>query len=88
MANGGWGIIIPAALLAGNVLMEGLRMRAYTPLVEIYFSANSGATEGRYKVVFTAPLYTAVAYPLGAMAAKLIKTEPREVKPEPGASPA
>ena len=68
VSNPGFGILVPLCLLLSNILTEGLRMRNYTPLIDVYFSGNSGATEGMYKLVFTAPLYTGIAYTLGALA--------------------
>jgi hypothetical protein len=66
--NSGYGILIPLLLLLWNILTEGLRMRSYTPLIDIYFSTHSGDTEGLYELFLTAPLYTAIAYCLGALA--------------------
>ena len=83
ITNGGYGVVLPAVLLAANILTEGLRMRASTPLVDIYFSANSGDTEGLYKLFFTAPLYTAIAYGLGALASKLMKKATHNVSKRP-----
>ena len=83
----GLGIIVPTVLLIFDVVFEGLPMRTYTPLSDIYFSSNSGATEGLYKLMFVAPLYTAIAYGLGALASKLTKAGTHGVQPE-GASPA
>jgi hypothetical protein len=74
--NSGYALLIPLAFLLWNILTEGLRMRAYTPLKDIYFSANSGDTEGLYKLFFTAPVYTAVAYCLGAFAARQTSLNP------------
>jgi hypothetical protein len=74
--NAGYGILIPLLLLLCNILTEGLRMRPYTPLIDIYFSAHSGATEGLYELFLTAPLYTAIAYYLAALASKItVKTQ-------------
>jgi hypothetical protein len=69
--NSGYALLIPLTLLLLNILTEGLRMRAYTPLMDIYFSADSGATEGLYKLFFTAPANTAVAYCAGALASRI-----------------
>jgi hypothetical protein len=71
VTNAAYGILVPLCLLLWNILTEGLRMRNYTPLIDVYFSANNGDTEGLYKLIFTAPLYTAVAYALGALASKM-----------------
>jgi hypothetical protein len=68
--NSGYGILIPLLLLVWNILTEGLRMRPYTSLIETYFSAHSGDKEGLYKLFLTAPVYTAIAYCLGALASK------------------
>ncbi len=84
----GLGIIIPALLLGLDVLLEGLAMQKYTPLIDVYFSSNNGDTEGIYKLIFVAPLYTAVAYTLGALTSKRMKAGAHDVKPEPGGSPA
>jgi hypothetical protein len=82
--NPAYGILVPLVLLLGNLLTEGLRMRPYTPLVDIYFSANSGATEGLYKLIFTAPAYTAIAYSLGAFALAIkAKVHPKKRETEP-----
>jgi hypothetical protein len=70
VSNPGFGILFPLCLLLWNILTEGLRMRNYTPLIDIYFSGNNGDTEGMYKLVFTAPLYTGIAYTLGALASR------------------
>jgi hypothetical protein len=74
IGDGGFGILIPLLLLLLSIFTEGLEMRPYTPLADIYFSADSGATEGLYKLIFTAPLYTAIAYCLGALASKTVST--------------
>jgi hypothetical protein len=78
--NPGLGILIPLLLLLCNILTEGLRMRRYIPLIDIYFSANNGDTEGLYKLFLTAPLYTAIAYCLGALAF-IIKIKMQYTKP-------
>jgi hypothetical protein len=65
-----FGIFVPLCLLLWNILTEGLRMRTYTPLIDVYFSGHSGDTEGLYGLVFTAPLYTGIAYTLGALASR------------------
>jgi hypothetical protein len=72
-------LVVPIVLLVSNILTEGLRMRTYTPLIDIYFSANSGDTEGLYKLTFTAPVYVAVAYCVGALAAKLFKPQTQDL---------
>ncbi len=66
--NSGYGVLLPLLLLIWNILTEGLRMRPYTRLIDIYFSAHSGDMEGLYELFLTAPLYTAIAYCLGALA--------------------
>jgi hypothetical protein len=76
--NAGYGILVPLCLLLLNLLTEGFRMRSYTPIVDIYFSANNGATEGLYKLIFTCPLYTGIAYALGALASKMSRMKPSE----------
>jgi hypothetical protein len=78
--HSGYGILIPLFLLVWNILTEGLRMRPYTPLIDIYFSAHSGDTEGLYELFLTAPLYTAIAYCLGALAF-IIKLKMQYTKP-------
>jgi hypothetical protein len=78
--NSAYGILIPLLLLIWNILTEGLRMQPYTPLIDIYFSAHSGATEGLYELFLTAPLYTAIAYSLGALAF-IIKMKMQYTKP-------
>jgi hypothetical protein len=75
-------IIIPTLFLGLDILFEGLPMRTYTPLVDIYFSSDNGATEGVYKLMFVAPLYTAIGYCVGAIASKLFKTGPHETEPK------
>ncbi len=59
--NSGYALLIPFTLLISNILTEGRELRAYTPLRDVYFSANNGATEGLYELFFTAPVYTAIA---------------------------
>jgi hypothetical protein len=72
VSNPGFGILVPLCLLLWNILTEGLRLRNYSPLIDVYFSGNSG--EGLYQLLFTAPLYTGIAYALGALAStKLIQ---------------
>lgn len=88
LTNEGYGIILPAVLLGMDILKEGLPMRKWTPLVDIYFSANNGDTEGIYKLIFVAPVYVAAAYALGALASTLAKTKTHDSKPEAGATSA
>jgi hypothetical protein len=70
LLNAGYAIPVPLCLLAWNILTEGPQLRKYTALPDVYFSANNGDTEGLYKLIFTAPLYVAIAYALGALVAK------------------
>jgi hypothetical protein len=76
--NAGYGILFPLALLVLDILIEGLPMRKFVPLIDIYFSANSGDTEGLYKLFFTAPVYTAIAYCIGALFVMFSKREEKD----------
>jgi hypothetical protein len=78
ISNVALGLIVPIVLLVSNILTEGLRMRPYTTLTDIYFSANSGDTEGLYKLLLTAPMYTAVAYCASTLAAKISKSQKKQ----------
>jgi hypothetical protein len=71
LSNAGYAILVPLCLLLSDILTEGLKMRKYTTISDIYFSANNGDTEGLYKLIFTAPLYAGIAYALGALVAKI-----------------
>jgi hypothetical protein len=72
--NAGYAVLVPLCLLLSNILTEGLKLRKYTSISDIYFSANNGDTEGLYSLIFTAPVYVAIAYTLGALAAKYSPT--------------
>ncbi|MBB5345864.1 hypothetical protein [Tunturibacter empetritectus] len=73
LPNPGFVMLIPLTLLLWNIFSEGLAIRHYVSLKDVYFSANSGDTEGLYKLFFTAPVYTAFAYWLGSLGAKLVR---------------
>jgi hypothetical protein len=62
----GYALVIPFLLLVLDIVIEGVPMRKWTPLSDVYFSSNSGDTEGVYKLMFVVPVYTAIAYVMGA----------------------
>jgi hypothetical protein len=82
IAGAAYGIILPAALLVADVVIEGLPMQKYTSLVDIYFSSNSGDTEGLYKLFLTDPLYCAVSYAFGALASTFVRRREGNLSPD------
>lgn len=78
------GIVVPTLLLCLDILIEGREMRKYTSLMDVYFTANNGGTEGIYNIMLVAPLYTAIAYTLGDLASKLTKARAHKVKQRGG----
>ena len=57
-------------------------MRKWTPLSNIYFSSDSGDTEGVYKLMFVAPVYTAIAYLIGAGMEQVARRRSQSAKPQ------
>ncbi len=78
----GYAFVIPVLLLVLDIVFEGVPMRKWTPLSDIYFSSDSGATEGVYKLMFVAPVYSAIAYVMAAGVAQLVGTQSQSAEPQ------
>jgi hypothetical protein len=72
---GAWVWAVPAALLIGSVMTW--RTGGFRPywhdVWNNYFASQCGSSECTYEWLFTAPLYTSVAYTIGRMIPKNIR---------------
>jgi len=67
--------VLPAAFLTYSAVSWQMTMAKYDSTWSTYFGTNCGGSECMYQFFLTAPFYTALAYSVGALTARLRRSD-------------